>query len=86
MVNDTELRIIRSINNRNTLKQRPVEVAAGESTTIKYLLLSLTNGYLPIQATARSEEASDSVVRNLLVEVSSASSWKEQRSKRVDCC
>ena len=71
LVKDDELRVVRGKDDRTILKlgSRPVEVPAGEGAPIKYYLLPLRNGYLPIQATVRSQTAADSVIRNLLVEV-----------------
>ena len=71
LVKDEDLRIVRGKDDRTTLKSgsRPVEVPAGEGAPITYYLLPLRNGYLPIQATVRSQTAADSVIRNLLVEV-----------------
>ena len=71
LVKDNELRVVRGKNDKTILKSgsRPVEVPAGEGASITHYLLPLKNGYLPIQATVRSQTAADSVIRNFLVEV-----------------
>ena len=70
-MNADELRVVRGKDDKAILKSRvrPVEIPDGEGTLITYYVLPLRNGYLPIQATARSQTAADSVIRNLLVEV-----------------
>jgi CD109 antigen len=70
-VNEDEMRVAIGKQNRKQLQSgsRPLEVPPGEGKATTYYLLPLRNGYVPIQATVRSQTAADSVIRHLLVEV-----------------
>ena len=71
LVNDDDMRVVRGMHGDRILESLPLQVAlpAGEGTSVKFSILPLRNGYLPVQVTARSEAAADSVIRYLLVEV-----------------
>ncbi len=72
-VDKNDARLVREKRYKSVLNQqtRILELLPGYGKLMSYLLLPLRNGHLPIRATARSTLGADSLVRNLLVEVSS---------------
>jgi hypothetical protein len=84
-VNEDEMRVAIGKQNRKQLQSgsRPLEVPPGEGKATTYYLLPLRNGYVPIQATVRSQTAADSVIRHLLVEPEGV---KEEYSQSALMC
>ncbi|XP_062505482.1 murinoglobulin-1-like isoform X2 [Corticium candelabrum] len=70
LVDSNDLRIVHGKGNKTALNQvfKTVTVPASAGNSLSYYLLPLKNGHLPINATARSTVAADSLIRNLFVE------------------
>ena len=69
VVNAKEISVIKSKRESSEGEGKEIDVRAGEGKTIEFSLLPLKIGSLPIQCVAQSTQASDSIIKNLLVEV-----------------